>query len=135
MAIFDELKSIGKVLREADKIEQYNQILDVQEKLLEMQNRIIELDSENRVLKEQLETKASLIFEKNAYWIEQEEVKDGPFCSCCWDDNKKPIRMQPCGNPAFYNCPKCTNKEVNVYPEKDIRKNQFNNRQNFNGFI
>ena len=74
MAIFDELKSIGKVLREADKIEQYNQILDVQEKLLEMQKRIIELDSENRVLKEQLETKASLIFEKNAYWIEQEEV-------------------------------------------------------------
>ncbi len=30
MAIFDELKSVGKVLQEAGKIEQYQQILDTQ---------------------------------------------------------------------------------------------------------
>lgn len=40
MAIFDNLKSIAKTLREADKIPQYEQILDVQEKMLEMQEEI-----------------------------------------------------------------------------------------------
>ena len=132
MAIFDELKSIGKVLQEAGKIELYQQILEVQEKLLEMQKKISDLENENKELKEKLEIKDLLIFEKNSYWIEKEGKKDGPYCSCCWDDGKKTIRMQPCGNPAFYDCPKCSNKAVKVYPEKDIVRNQFrNNDQNF----
>jgi predicted nucleic-acid-binding Zn-ribbon protein len=29
--------------------------------------------------------------------------------------------MQPCGSPAYYNCPKCENKNVEIYPEKKIR--------------
>lgn len=38
----------------------------------------------------------SLIFENSCYWINEDDKKDGPFCSCCWDDNKKTIRMLPC---------------------------------------
>ncbi len=48
MAIFDQLKSIANVLREADKIEQYQQILDVLEKLIEMQNRIFTLKQKTK---------------------------------------------------------------------------------------
>ncbi len=116
MVIFDELKSIAGTLREADKIPQYEQILGIQEKLLEMQNKISELDTENRVLKEKLETKESLAYENNAYWIIKDGKKDGPLCSSCWDDNKKTIRMQPCGNPAFFDCPLCKNKSVQIDP-------------------
>ena len=130
MAIFDELKSIAGTLREADKIPQYEQILSIQEKLLEMQKKISELESENKELKEKLEIKDLLIFEKNSYWIEKNDKKEGPYCSCCWDDQKKTVRMQPCGNPAFYDCPKCNNKGVNIYPEKNIIRNQFRD-QNF----
>lgn len=116
MAIFDELKSVANVLREADKIPQYQQILGVLEKLIEMQNRILTLETENKELSESLKTQESLVFKNNAYWIEKEEKKDGPFCSCCWDDNRKTIRMQPCGNPAFFDCPKCKNKSVQIDP-------------------
>ena len=45
--MFDELKSVANTLREADKIPQYEQILAVQEKLLEMQKKIGELENEN----------------------------------------------------------------------------------------
>ena len=114
MAIFDELKSVANVLREADKIPQYQQILGVLEKLIEMQNRILTLETENKELVESLKIQESLVFENNAYWIEKDSKKDGPYCSCCWDDHKKTIRMQPCGNPAFYSCPKCANKSVKV---------------------
>ncbi len=93
MAIFDELKSVASTLQEAGKIEQYRQILDAQKELLEMQKQIADLTSENRELKERLAIKESLIFKDNAYWIEKDNKKDGPFCTCCWDNDKKTIRM------------------------------------------
>lgn len=128
MAVFDELKSIGKVFQEAGKIELYQQILSIQEKLLEMQKRISDLDNENKDLKNKLEIKKTLRFKKNSYWIDT----DGPYCTCCWDDNNKTIRMQPCGNPAIYSCPKCENKNIEIYPEKNTLRNQFHiGTQNF----
>jgi len=36
MSIFDILKSAGETLRKADKIEEYQKILDAQKELLEM---------------------------------------------------------------------------------------------------
>lgn len=119
MGVFDELKSVGKILQEAGKIEQYQQILDAQQKLLEMQKSVDELTVENRTLKEKLETKGGLIFERNAYWIQVGEKKDGPYCTCCWDDEKKTIRMQPCGNPAYFSCPRCKNKNVQVHEDRN----------------
>ena len=109
MALFDELKSIGNVLQEAGKIEQYKQILDALQKLLEMQKRIDELETGNKKLKEKLETKVSLQFENGAYWaIKKGASKDGPFCSRCWDVEKNTVRMKPgVSNPAFHSCPEC----------------------------
>lgn len=119
MAIFDELKSVGKILQEAGKIEQYQQILEAQQELLEMQKRIQNLEKENAELKEKLEIKENLIHENNAYWIDKEGKKDGPFCSRCWDADKKLVRLHPCGNPAYYNCPNCKAGLVKVKPELD----------------
>lgn len=119
MAIFDELKSVANVLKEADKIPQYQQILEVLEKLLEMQKHVVDLEVENKGLKDKLEIQRSLIFENNAYWINKDGKKDGPYCSCCWDDDRKVIRMQPSHNPAYFSCPKCKNKNVKIYPERD----------------
>jgi hypothetical protein len=116
MAIFDELKSVAGVLQEAGKIQQYQQILDAQKELLEMQHCITDLEMENKDLKEKLEINESLVFENNAYWLEKDGKKEGPFCSCCWDDHRKTIRIHPAGNPAFRSCPKCKNT-VKVYPE------------------
>lgn len=121
MGIYDGLKDAAGILKEAGKIEQYRQILEIQEKLLEMQNKISELETENRNLKEKLEIKGQLVFENNAYWLVENGEKDGPYCSCCWDDNRKTIRMQPCGNPAYFSCPKCENKSIRVYADDSGR--------------
>ncbi len=120
MGVFDELKSVGKILHEAGKLEQYQQILDAMEKMLDMQKNITDLEDENKSLKAKLTFQEDFIFERNAYWIVKDDKKDGPYCSCCWDDQKKAIRMQPCGNPAYFTCPKCENERVEIYPEKDI---------------
>lgn len=108
MAIFDELKSIGKVLQEAGKIEQYQQILDTQQKLLEMQKITNELQAENRNLKDKLEIKESIIYENNTYWVIRDNNKDGPYCSRCWDVDKNLVRIKRgINNSAFHTCPEC----------------------------
>lgn len=108
MAIFDELKSIGKVLQEAGKIEQYQQILNLQQQLLDIQKKISDLEVENKELRDKLKLQGSLIYENNAYWIKKEDKKDGPFCSRCWDVEKNTVRTkQGVNNPAFHSCPEC----------------------------
>lgn len=116
MISFDNLKSIANILKEAGKIDQYQQILDAQAKMLEMQSKIAELENKNKDLQEKLKIKENLIYENNCYWSNNNGKKDGPFCSRCWDKDKITVRMHPNGNPAYYYCPACKNS-VQVYPD------------------
>lgn len=107
MGIYEGLKDAGKVLKEANKIEQYKQILEAQEKMLEMQKRITDLESENTSLKDKLGLQENLVYENNAYWILGER-KDGPFCSRCWEADKKTVHMKAgVNNSSFATCPNC----------------------------
>jgi len=117
MAIFDELKSVAKTLRDADKIPQYEQILSIQEKLLEMQNRIFDLENKNRELKNKLNERERIIPRSGTYYkILEDGKEDGPFCTLCYDDEEKLIRLDIgkfCfGSPLNLDCysqkcPKC----------------------------
>jgi regulator of replication initiation timing len=108
MAVFDELKSIGKVLQEAGKIDLYRQILEIQEKLLEMQRKISDLEIENQDLRGKLELKERLHFERNAYWIVDGKSENGPFCSKCKDSEGKLVRMRVGKyNFGWAYCPNC----------------------------
>ena len=121
MGIYETLKSTASVLREADKIEQYRQILDAMEKLLEMQNKLAELEKENKLLKEKLKIKDDLTVSNNAYWLKSNN--DGPFCTRCWDKNKELIRMTY-ENP-YYRCPECNNSYEG--PDIDAFRNNLKN--------
>ncbi|MEO0131295.1 MAG: hypothetical protein ABIK76_06355, partial [candidate division WOR-3 bacterium] len=50
--------------------------------------------------------------------------KDGPFCTRCWDKNKDLIRMHPCGNPAYSECPECKNS-VKTGPDTRWERNLY----------
>lgn len=109
MSVIEGLKTAGKVLQEAGKIEQYQQILDAQQRMLEMLATISELTEENRILKQQLSARDAMFYENNAYWSKPNDDKsDGPFCSRCWDVDGKTVRLKPgINNPAFSSCPGC----------------------------
>lgn len=117
MSIFDILKSAAKVLKDANKIEQYEQILDVQEQLLDMQKKISDLEVEIKELKEKLRIKENLIYENNAYWINVEGKKDGPFCPRCWDKDKALIRVPTYPTAIESQCPECKN-HVQTRPDR-----------------
>lgn len=109
----DSLIAAGKVLKEANKIEQYQQILEAQQELLVIQKRLQELEKENGELKDKLMIKERLIVENGVYWINSEK-KDGPFCTRCWDKEKNLIRMRvhdrTPGFKASFDCPECENR-------------------------
>ncbi|MGB3477593.1 MAG: hypothetical protein WBB67_00350 [bacterium] len=94
MGLFDDLKSIAEVLQEANKIEQYKQILDIQQQLLEMQKKMRAQVAEIEELQEKLKIKGDILFKNPAYWIKKKDgLWDGPFCPTCWDGEKKLIRL------------------------------------------
>ena len=105
MGAYEIIKDAASVLRDAGKIEQYRQLLEVYEKLLEMQNKISELESENKELRKQFEINEKLVPQDNAYYIENENKRDGPFCTNCWDSEKKLMTVfrpsPPRHNPGF----------------------------------
>lgn len=111
MTLFDDLKSVGRVLQEAGKIEQYNQILEAQKQLLEMQKKIAELEAEKTELREKLKIKQSLVYKNDAYWMQcGDGTEKGPFCPRCWDKNKDLLNMQPSYESSSYSiCPECKN--------------------------
>lgn len=106
MGILD-LNTIKEALQIAGKIEFYPQILEAQEKLLEQQKKISDLEMEAKDLREKLEIKDSLISERNMYWVMKKEKKDGPFCTNCWDSEKKLMRLHKSESHSGIQCPKC----------------------------
>ena len=93
MGIIGDLKDAADILKEANKIKEYQQILEVQEKLLEMQKRIAELEEENKKLIELNNINNSLIVENNKYFLTKDDKKEGPFCMTCWDVDNKLVRL------------------------------------------
>ena len=78
-------------------------ILDLIDDLFEKREMIDALSKENNELKEQLKTKGEFTYKNNTYWNKE----DGPYCSACFDDKKRAIRMTT--NPGNYiaECPVC----------------------------
>ena len=119
MGIFEAAKTAADVLKEAGKIKEYEQILGLLDKLLELQKRVTDLDLENKSLKEKFETNEELEYRNNVYWIES----DGPYCSRCWDKNRDLIRMHHDGPRDNYarchECKACVNftGREDVFPE------------------
>ncbi|WP_139209622.1 hypothetical protein [Paenibacillus sp. NFR01] len=68
--------------------------------ILEQNNN---LKAEVRELRDKLEIQEKLVFRKNKYWISDVE---GPFCSKCWDVDKKLVRHQDL-HDGYYMCPNC----------------------------
>ena len=94
MGIIDNFKDVFKV---ADTLNN----LDLYKKLTELQTRTMEVEEENRALKDQiaqltneLATKESLKHDGERYWSEKDGRRDGPFCGVCWDIDKKQVRMR-----------------------------------------
>ncbi len=95
MGIVDTLKETVGLIQKVDNIDLY-------QKMLELQTQTVALVEENRALRDRLAVRDQLAFRRNAYW----RGDDGPYCSRCWDDETKLIRLHDDGK-WLPQCPKC----------------------------
>ncbi len=121
MDILKGLGTVADVLRKADKIPEYQEILVAMEKLTTQQSRISELETENRELKQKLKTREELVSKNDAYWTKE---GDGPFCLTCHGSKDLLIRMITWGK-GQHKCNNC-NHVVDTDPVavEQIRRQQ-----------
>lgn len=113
------IKDLYSIFQQAGKISEYQKIIELLDDSLKAREMINKLEAENRQLREQLKLRGHRRHERNSYWLSADDVQeDGPYCTCCWDEHDKQIRLHPRPNGAFYVCPSCKN-QVEVYPEKN----------------
>ncbi|MCF6466361.1 hypothetical protein [Clostridium sp. Cult2] len=93
MSIYDAIKDAVNIAQKADNIELYRILLDVQK-------QSSDLLEENNSLKKQIDKliddshiDKTLIFKHNCYYKEDDKNFEKPFCTNCWDNNRKLIRM------------------------------------------
>ena len=108
MSILDNVKAVAEILQKADNIELYKDILNIQAEAMDLMDQIRVLKNENYELKEKFRIKEELRFVNDLYWvINCNEEKDGPFCSRCFDEKDRLIRMHSKKSSHRFVCPVC----------------------------
>ena len=83
-------------------------LADANIKLAEIQQSMLEKDNIIQELRDKLELKEKLSWERPCYWINEAEKKDGPFCQQCYDKDDKLVRLQKLG-VGRWECKVCKN--------------------------
>jgi len=102
-------------------------LADAKIEVTDIQQELQKKDAEITVLKEKLNVRGQLKFERPYYWRIDGSQKDGPFCQKCYDSDQKLIRLQAngvgcweckeCKSTYFDSSykPSCDSKETNIY--------------------
>ncbi len=83
-------------------------LADAKIEVSEIQQVLLEKDSEIRGLNEQIKLQALVQWEKPYYWLVDNGNKDGPFCQHCYDKDRQLIRLQGNGE-GYWECKVCKN--------------------------
>jgi len=126
----DTIKKLAELAKKSQSVELREGILELKEQLLSAKEAVLEvkqelsaykeeniaLKNENTELKHQLENsqnkKDQVFFQDGVYFsIKEDQTNDGPFCTACFDKDKKRIRLSkmPKGMTIAgrYRCPVC----------------------------
>jgi hypothetical protein len=119
LAVFTAaLSSVGaliKVANESKNLELTSSLIELQQKILNMQGSFGELQQKYHEAQEQTRrlgdelrqlSDASaladdIVAEDNAYFLSKDGKKSGPYCTACWDRDRKLVRLSFQGHSIF----------------------------------
>ena len=99
-------KDIAELVKKGATVEAQEKIMELREAALALQEENLDLKEKISDLEKELTKKNNLKYEAPFYWKIEGEVKDGPFCQQCQDNDGKQIRLQTSGND-FWQCFTC----------------------------
>lgn len=121
MGLYEGIKDVANLVQKADNIGLYKQLLDLSAQALDLQNKISELTTENKTLKEQQDLSNRIERHKEPYITLKGDEQPILYCSHCWDADRKLIQGECDINGHFY-CPECKYRFV-------YDRERYNNRQ------
>lgn len=118
MSILDDIKSVIGIIQKVDNIDLYQKILDIQRQALNLVDENRKVEEEKSSLEKQLDISDRLVFStsESAYMLRTNELPDGPFCTRCYDVDKKIVRLHHGLVEDVLECPHC---ERTVHINKD----------------
>ena len=106
----ETIKDAVSIAQQSDNIQLYKSVLDAYNAAIELMSENADLKERIRELEQQNITNELLEFNNNAYWIKKEDkTMDGPFCSNCWDSDRKLIRLHVTNIEDYFKETKCSN--------------------------
>lgn len=109
MGIYEAIKDGVEVARKADNIEVMKQLLDAQKECLDLLDENRKLKERIRELEESQRITGELVFRESSYFRPSATGEEGPFCSVCWDVDRRLVRMHE-GSYGQHYCMHCTTK-------------------------
>ena len=106
MGLLDNIKSAVSVAQKLKDRKLIEHLMNLQMSVLEYQERLHNLEAENKALKEKLTVKESLVVEHGVYFSKTGDKTDGPFCTRCWDSDDKLLRLRVLESGTA-TCPQC----------------------------
>lgn len=95
MSIIDTAKDIYTLAKKGATLELQEELLKIREEALALQEENLSLKQRISELESQNNLKANLEFDGALYWKTLDDGdSEGPFCQCCYDTEKKLIRLQ-----------------------------------------
>jgi len=109
MGIIENAKEAVKIVQQIDNIDLYRRILDLQGEAIELTEELKKKDEIIAQLKDALDLKGKFIYKDSAYYITDENGKiiDGPFCTKCFDVDHVKCRLVPENIDPQVICPNC----------------------------
>ncbi|MFC1461489.1 hypothetical protein ACFLQR_03100 [Verrucomicrobiota bacterium] len=107
MGVIEKGKKLFKLAQQIGSIEIQQNVIELQSDILELQEEVQSLRKENEELNDNKKIDDELILQDNAYWrTTGEQTRKGPFCTRCWDTDKKLVNLTAIGRQHPI-CPTC----------------------------
>lgn len=97
MATKDLIKLVYDVLKEANRLDLAEEIVELRNNNLDLKEENLKLREAKTSLEEQLNTKSSIFFDRGINWIEEDEMtkdkSNTPICPKCYASDKLVMRL------------------------------------------
>jgi hypothetical protein len=130
MGIMDTVKNLGGLIGATGNIEMMRLNVELSTQIMELHQEKLEVDAENRRLRDRAVIARELKFRANSYWRGEE----GPFCSRCWDADDRLVRLHQSTRGMPF-CPGCNTIAVDpeAQPPKPIQRRYAKSPYIYNG--